>query len=40
MRELRATHIDLLLEREDLSDEAKENIAYKNAIAFLGGRVN
>jgi predicted TIM-barrel fold metal-dependent hydrolase len=36
---LRATHIDLLLEREDLSQEAKENIAYKNALTFLGGRV-
>ncbi len=40
IRELRASHIDLLLEREDLTDEAKENIAYKNAIAFLGGRIN
>ena len=40
VHELRATHIDLLLEREDLTDEAKENIAYKNALAFLGGSVN
>jgi aminocarboxymuconate-semialdehyde decarboxylase len=40
VQELRATHIDLLLEREDLSDEAKENIAYKNALAFLGRSVN
>lgn len=39
VREIRATHIDLLLEREDLSPEAKENIAYKNALVFLGGRV-
>lgn len=37
---LRATHIDLLLEREDISEEAKEDIAYKNALTFLGGRVN
>jgi predicted TIM-barrel fold metal-dependent hydrolase len=37
---LRATHIDMLLEREDLTQEAKENIAYKNAVAFLGGRVS
>jgi predicted TIM-barrel fold metal-dependent hydrolase len=37
---LRATHIDLLLEREDLTQEAKENIAYKNALTFLGGRVS
>ena len=37
--ELRATHIDLLLERDDLSQEVKENIAYKNALKFLGGRV-
>ena len=36
---LKATHIDLLLEREDLSDEDKENIGYKNALEFLGGRV-
>jgi predicted TIM-barrel fold metal-dependent hydrolase len=33
---LRATHIDLLLERDDLTDEAKENITHKNALAFLG----
>jgi len=39
VRELKATHIDLLLEREDISEEAKENIAYKNALEFLGGRV-
>jgi predicted TIM-barrel fold metal-dependent hydrolase len=38
--ELRATHIDLLLERDDLTQEAKENIGYKNALAFLGGRVS
>lgn len=37
---LRSTHIDLLLEREDLSQEVKEDIAYRNALAFLGGRVN
>jgi predicted TIM-barrel fold metal-dependent hydrolase len=38
--ELRASHINLLLEREDLSQEAKENIAYRNALEFLGGRVS
>jgi predicted TIM-barrel fold metal-dependent hydrolase len=37
---LRTTHIDLLLEREDISEEAKEDIAYRNALTFLGGRVN
>jgi aminocarboxymuconate-semialdehyde decarboxylase len=37
--ELRRTHIDLLLEREDLSPETKENIAWKNALEFLGDRV-
>ncbi len=37
---IRATHIDLLLEREDLSTEQKEDIAYKNAIRFLGNRIN
>lgn len=39
LHEIKATHIDLLLEREDLDQEAKENIAYKNALEFLGGRV-
>lgn len=37
---IKATHIDLLLEREDLTQEAKEDIAYRNALEFLGGRVN
>lgn len=37
---LRRTHIDLLLEREDLSQETIERIAYKNALEFLGGRIN
>jgi hypothetical protein len=32
--------IDLLLEREDISQEARERIAYQNALAFLGGRVS
>lgn len=40
VHELKATHIDLLLERDDLSPEAKESIAYKNALTFLGGRVS
>lgn len=40
LERIRATHIDLLLEREDLSQEAKEDIAYRNAIAFLGDRIN
>ncbi len=39
VHELKATHIDLLLEREDISQEAKERIAYQNALEFLGGRV-
>jgi predicted TIM-barrel fold metal-dependent hydrolase len=34
--ELRASHIDLLLEHEELSDEVKEDIAYRNALTFLG----
>jgi aminocarboxymuconate-semialdehyde decarboxylase len=37
---IRATHIDLLLEREDLTLEQKEDIAYKNALRFLGDRIN
>jgi hypothetical protein len=37
---LRRTHIDLLVEREDRSQETIERIAYKNALEFLGGRVN
>jgi predicted TIM-barrel fold metal-dependent hydrolase len=37
---LKSTHIDLLLEREDLTQEAKEDIAYRNALRFLGGRLN
>jgi predicted TIM-barrel fold metal-dependent hydrolase len=37
---LRSTHIDLLLQRDDLSPEAKEDIAYRNALRFLGDRVN
>ena len=37
---LKRTHIDLLLEREDLTQEAKEDIAYRNALTFLGDRVN
>ena len=37
---LRRTHIDLLLEREDLSQETKEMIAYKNALEFLGGHLH
>jgi uncharacterized protein len=31
--------IDLLLEREDISQEAKEDMLYRNALEFLGGRV-
>lgn len=38
--ELKRTHIDLLLEREDLSQDAKEDIAYRNALEFLGGRIS
>jgi predicted TIM-barrel fold metal-dependent hydrolase len=38
--DIKRTHIDLLLEREDLSHEAKEDIAYKNALRFLGERVS
>lgn len=37
---LRKTHIDLLLGREELSQETKENIAYKNALGFLGEQVH
>lgn len=37
---LRSTHIDLLLEREDISEEAKADIAYRNALEFMGGRVS
>jgi len=37
---LRATHIDLLLEREDLTEETKEDIAYRNALTFLGNGVH
>lgn len=37
---LKRTHIDLLLEREDLSQETKEMIAYKNALEFLGHPVH
>jgi hypothetical protein len=33
---LRATHIDLLLARDDLTDQAKQNITHKNALTFLG----
>jgi predicted TIM-barrel fold metal-dependent hydrolase len=37
---LKRTHVDLLLERADLTAEAKEDIAYRNALRFLGDRVN
>lgn len=37
--DLKRTHIDLLLEREDLSQEVKEDIAYRNALEFFGGHV-
>ncbi len=40
LHRIKATHIDLLLEREDLSHEAKEDIAFRNALEFLGDRVN
>jgi aminocarboxymuconate-semialdehyde decarboxylase len=36
---IRATHMDLMLEREDVSDEAKEDIFHRNALRFLGGRL-
>ena len=32
--------VQLLLLRDDLGDEAKEDIAYKNALKFLGGRIS
>jgi hypothetical protein len=31
--------IKLLMVREDIGLEAKENIAYKNALRFLGSRL-
>jgi predicted TIM-barrel fold metal-dependent hydrolase len=37
---IKATHLDLLAEREDLSQEAKEDIFYRNALEFLGGRIS
>jgi predicted TIM-barrel fold metal-dependent hydrolase len=36
---MKRTHIDLILEREDLSDQAKEDISFRNALDFFGGHV-